>query len=138
MTPIATDINISATQNLTSTMTDITISLSYLDYMFPVLVLGLLMVSLIFAFKSGASVVYSYLSIIMWVLAIIVSAILSNIFEMFATQFVSIGGTFLVMAFVMDNIVMISLGWAVLISIVMFTRNQQESQQNVAAERAFG
>lgn len=137
-TPIATNVNFSDGSNLTSTMTDITVSIGYLDYMFPFLVFGLLIVSLIFAFKSGVSVVYSYLSIVMWVLAVMISIILSNIFELFAQQFISIGGVFTIISFIMENMKWIALIWAFLISIVMFTRSQQESQNLAAAERVFG
>ena len=124
--------------NLTEVVDDITISIGYLDYMYPLLVLGLLIVSLIFAFKTGSSVIYSYVSIVMWVLALMISVILSNTFELFETNFTSIGGSFLVISFVMGNMKWICLIWAFLISLVMFTRDQKETQQLAAAERVFG
>ena len=137
-TPTATNVDLPDGRNLTAVMSEITVSISYLDYMFPFMVLGLLLVSLIFAYKTGASVIYSYLSIFMWVLAIIMSVVYANVFETFASEFTSIGGTFTIAAFIMGNIKWVSLAWAFLISVVMFTRNKQEDQQLVASERVFG
>ena len=56
---------LSAPSNTTiiNAMSDIRGSLQSMDYMFPFIVAGLLMISLIFAFKSGASVLYTFLSI---------------------------------------------------------------------------
>lgn len=137
-TPIATTVNISATENLTSVMTSITGSLGYLDYMFPTLLFGLLITSLVFAFKTGASVIYAYVSIFMWGLALMMSAIYTNMFELFATSFASIGGTFTIMSYIMMHIKWVCLVWAFLISTVMFTRNKQEDQNLASAERVFG
>jgi len=137
-TPTATDVEISAGRNLTDVMSEITVSFSYLDYMFPFMVMGLLLVSLIFAYKTGASVIYSYLSIFMWVLAIIMSVVYANVFDTFAAEFTTVGGTFTIAAFIMNNIKWVSLSWAFLISVVMFTRNKQEDQQLAASERVFG
>ena len=136
-TPLATNVNISSTENLTRVMSDITVSLGYLDYMFPFMVMGLLLVSLIFAYKTGASVIYSYVSIFMWVLAIIMSVVYSTIFEAFALEFASIGGNFVIVSYVMTNIKWLCLAWAFLISVVMFTRNKQEDQMLASSERSF-
>lgn len=125
-------------QNLTAITAEITTSISYLDYMFPFLVLGLLIASLIFAFKTGANVIYSYVSIFMWVLALILSVVFETIFEAFAANFTSIGGTFVIVSFVMTNIKWLVLSWAFIISLIMFTRTQADDQRIASAERAFG
>lgn len=124
-------------RNLTAITSEITGSIATLDYMFPVIVLGLLIVSLIFAFRTGASVVYAYVSVFMWVLALIMSAVFANIFEAFAANFPTVSPVFPIVSFIMANIKWIVLGWAFLISVVMFTRNKQEDQTLAAAERVF-
>lgn len=136
-TPLATNVNISSTENLTSVMSNITVSMGYLDYMFPFMVMGLLLVSLIFAYKTGASVIYAYVSMFMWVLAIIMSVVYTTVFEAFALQFISIGGNFLIVSYVMTNIKWLCLAWAFLISVVMFTRNKAEDQMLASSERSF-
>ena len=136
-TPIATNINVSDTKNLTTTMGEITTSLSYLDYMFPFLVMGLLLVSLIFAFKTGASVVYAYVSILFWALAIVISVVYERVFEAFAANFTSISGTFTITSYIMSHVTMLCLIWAFLISTVMFVRNKQEDQNISATERMY-
>jgi len=137
-TPIATNTNITDTKNLTATLGEITTSISYLDYMFPFMVLGLLIVSLIFAYKTGASVIYAFVSVFMWILALIMSVVYETVFDQFAQQFTSIGTFFTITSYIMLNIKWICLVWAFLISTVMFTRNKSEDQNLAASERVFG
>jgi hypothetical protein len=136
-TPLATNVNISSTENLTRVMSDITVSMGYFDYMFPFLVFGLLLVSLIFAFKTGASIVYAFVSIFMWALAVIMSIVYAEIFRVFELQFTAIGGNFLIVSYIMANIKWISLIWAFLISVVMFTRNKSEEGAMMSSDQAF-
>lgn len=137
-TPIATNVQLPDGRNLTAVQDEITVSISQLDYMFPFLVLGLLIVSLIFAYKTGASVVYAYMSIVMWVLAVVLSVIFEHIFEVFATNFSSIGGTLVIISYLLENIKWISLIWAFAISFVMFTRKSSEEKPFAASEMVFG
>ena len=65
---------------MNQSISNISIGLNTIDYIMPIIVAGLLLVSLIFAFKTGASVIYAILSIILWVLALIMSAIFTNIY----------------------------------------------------------
>jgi len=129
-TPIATGVDIGGGENLTRVMTDITTSISYLDYMFPLMVVGLLLVSLIFAYKTGSSIVYAFVSVFMWVLALIMSAIYTNTFEMFASNFATVGGVMTITAYIMANIKWVVLAWAFLISLVMFTRSRGDKDSN--------
>ena len=73
--------------NTAQLINDIDQGFAAIDYMFPLLVGGLLIVSLIFAFKSGANVIYAILSFILWVFAIFISAIFSNLWSEFVTIF---------------------------------------------------
>lgn len=139
-TPLATNVNLPDGRNLTSVMSEATVSIGYLDYMFPMIVAGLMLVSLIFAYKTGANVIYAYVSVILWVLALIMSAVYSNVFEMFAASFPTESSLFPTVSYIMLNIKWIVLAWAVLISVVMFTRNSNERATNQAfasTERSF-
>ena len=100
-----------------------------IDYMFPFLVLGLLIVSLIFAFKSGASVLYSFISLIFWGFALLLSAVFSNIFELFADSFPTVIVETPIINYIFMNLKWLVLVWAFLISIVMFTRTSNEEGQ---------
>lgn len=109
-----------------------------LDYMMPLLVGGLLLVSLIFAFKTGASIIYGFVSIFIWGFALLMSSVYSNIFEEFVTAFPSAAAEMPILVFIMTNMRWIVLVWLLLISIVMFTRNKREEQQIMSAEVAYG
>lgn len=122
---------------MNSTLSNITTGINTIDYTIPIIVFGLLIVSLIFAFKSGANVVYSVLSIIMWVFALILSAIFTNTYLQVDST-LNLGGTMVISDFIMTNLKWIVLGWAALVSIVMFSRNKQETEAISASERAFG
>lgn len=124
-TPIATNVILPDGRNLTAIQNEITTSIGYLDYMFPMMVVGLMLVSLIFAYKTGSSVIYAYLSIIMWILALLMSAVYTNIFEQFTSQFTDVSAVMTTVVFIFGNMKWIVLMWAVLLTIVLFVRNKE-------------
>ena len=113
------------------------IGISSFDYMLPIIVVGLLIVSLIFAFKTGASVVYAVVSIIMWAFAMLMAAVYTDIFEAFSTSFPATATSLPIITFIMTNMRWIVLAWLFLLSIVMFSRNKTEDQQLASTERVF-
>lgn len=119
-------------------MNNIQVSMASFDFMFPLLVIGLLIISLIFAYKTGASVIYTILSFILWGLAMMMSIIFTNIFGEFESAFPSVSTTLSIIPLIMNNMKWIVLFWVFLISVVMFTRNKREEQQISATEAAFG
>ena len=121
---------------INNTISDISIGLTTIDYIMPIVVAGLLIVSLIFAFKTGASVIYAVLSIILWVLALIMSAIFTNIYLQ-VDESLGMGTTFIISNFLMTNMKWIVLGWLALISIVIFSRNKSETEAISSSERVF-
>jgi hypothetical protein len=131
-------LSVTNNQTITNSMTGITVALRGIDYMFPLLVIGLLIVSLIFAFKTGASVVYAFVSIILWGLALLLAAVYSNIFETFVTAMPTIAVQYPIMVYLLSNIKWIVLIWLFLISVIMFTRTKREDQSLAAAETVFG
>jgi hypothetical protein len=124
-------------ETVISAMDNINIGMSSFDYMFPIMVVGLLITSLIFAYKTGAGVIYAVLSLILWGVALIMSWVYTVTFEQFVSSFPTIAASTPIIFYIMSNIKWLVLGWLFLISIVMFTRNKQEEQQLSAAEVAF-
>jgi len=121
---------------MNQSISNISIGLNTIDYIMPIIVAGLLLVSLIFAFKTGASVIYAILSIILWVLALIMSAIFTNIYLQ-VDESLGMGTTFIISNFLMTNMKWIVLGWLALISIVIFSRNKSETEAISSSERVF-
>jgi len=119
-------------------MDTISVSLASFDYMFPIMVFGLMIISLIFAYRTGANVIYAIVSIVLWALALMMSVIYSNIFETISASFPTVTGTIPIISFMVLNMKWIVLAWLLLISIVMFTRNKQEDQNISAQEMMYG
>lgn len=122
---------------ITTAMNEIQIGLASIDYMFPLLVIGLMLTSLIFAYKTGAGVIYAILSFILWGVALMMSLVFTNIFGQFESTFPSIATFVPIMAFFMNNMKYWVLFWVFLISVVMFTRNKKEEQMP-ASEMVYG
>jgi hypothetical protein len=100
--------------------------------------MGLMIVSLIFAFKTGSSVIYAILSILMWAFALLLSSIFTNIFLEFSSNFPDATANFPIANYIMINIKWVVLFWLFLISVVMFTRSSKENEVISASETAFG
>jgi hypothetical protein len=124
--------------NTAELISNIDTGFSAMDYMFPMLVGGLLIVSLIFAFKSGANIIYAALSFILWIFAIFISAIFTNIFDAFVVSFPQTPTTNPIIYYIITNIRWVVLGWVFLISLVMFTRNRKEDDSTVYNQAAIG
>lgn len=132
--------NLTPAQNssMQSAISNIQVGLLSFDYIFPFLIIGMLIVSTIFAFKSGANVVYAVLSLVIWVLALILSVVFTNIFGSFETSFPTVSSALPIVTYLMNNMKWLVLFWLALITIVMFTRNKKENEAISAAEMAFG
>lgn len=135
-----TDVVANTPQNesVINAMTSIQVGMSSFDYMFPILVVGLLIVSLIFAYKTGAGIIYAIVSLILWGFAMLISWVLTSIFEQFATSFPSIAAASPIITYIMSNIKWLVLAWIFLLSIVMFSRNSVDEKLLAAQEAAYG
>jgi len=116
-----------ANESVTETLDALTITYSYIDYMIPILVGGLMILSLVFAFKTGASIVYTFLSLLAWGFAILMATVYTNVFEEFQLAFPTVAAAFPILVLIMDNMKWVVLAWLFLISLVMFTRTQKEN-----------
>ena len=119
-------------------MNQIRAGIDSFDYVFPIIIIGLLIVSLVFAFKTGASMVYAFVAIILWGLALLISAILSNIFQTFVVTMPTVSVEFPLITYVMLNIKWLVLAWLFLLSSVMFTRTAKEDRAISASEMVYG
>ena len=117
-----------ANESVSNALTSLTTTYSYIDYMIPMLVGGLMIVSLILAFKTGAGIIYAFLSLVAWAFALLMSAVYTNIFEMFAENFPIIASNYPILVFIMANMKWIVLAWVFLLSLVMFTRTKAEDK----------
>lgn len=139
--PIVNGTNVANVGNQSVTLQaleDIQVSFDSFDYAFPFLVGGLMFVSLILAFKRGASAIYAVFSIIIWALAMLMSAVFTNVFGQFETTFPATAASLPIIAYIMNNMKWVVFTWLFLISVVMFTRDKKDDQNLAAAERAFG
>lgn len=125
-------------QSIQGVFSTVTSGLTYVDYMMPFIVGVSLLVSLIFAFKTGSSVVYAFLSILFWGFALLMSAVYTNVFEQFASAFPTIATSFPISVYIMANLKWVVLSWVFLISVVMFTRSKKEEEAISAQEMAWG
>lgn len=124
--------------DLNRTVTNITAGINTVDYTIPFLVFAMLIVSLIFAFRTGANVVYAPFSIILWLLALVLSAVFTNTYIQVDST-LNMSTTMVISDFLMRNMKWIVLAWLALITVVMFTRTKSETEGGLAsAERVFG
>jgi len=117
-----------ANETVTNTLDKLTITYSYIDYMIPILIGSLMILSLIFAFKTGASIVYAFMSLLVWGFALLMAAVYTNIFEQFKLAFPVVSANYPILVFLMMNFKWVVLSWIFLISLVMFTQNKKETK----------
>ena len=128
-----------ANSTIVSTLDSLTQTYNSLDYMIPVLVGGLMLVSLILAFKTGAGIIYAFLSLIAWAFALLMSAVYTNVFELFSDNFPIVATNYPILVFIMSNMKWIVLAWVFLLSLVMFTRTSSENKAfNSGMEKIYG
>ena len=124
-------------ETIVGVMNELSATYVSIDYMIPLMVGGLMLVSLIFAFKTGANVVYAFLSLVMWAFAMLMAAVFTNIFETFSANFPAIIALVPILDYVMMNMKWITLAWVFLISVIMFSRNKQDDQKISQAEAQY-
>ena len=128
-----------ANESVSNALTELTTTYSYIDYMIPMLVGGLMLVSLILAFKTGAGIIYAFLSLIAWAFALLMSAVYTNVFELFAVNFPIVAADYPILVYIMSNMKWIVLAWVFLLSLVMFTRTKSEDKSfNSGMEQIYG
>jgi len=111
---------------ITSVMSTLTNAYYSMDYLFPLIVGGLLLVSTLFAFKTGSNIIYGIISFIFWIISMVLSVLFVNIYLTVSDQFPTIYAAMPVMDMLMSNLHFITLGWLAIVTIVMFRKNNAE------------
>ncbi len=114
----------SANETIVTDMESMSEYYTWFDWGVPAIVLGLLLSSLIMAMMSGASFIYSIVSIIMWAIVMLSSFVFNEIFTEYASYFPTVAANYPIIGFIMTNINIVSLIWVVLLSFVMFLQNR--------------
>ena len=109
-----------------------------LDYVFPFLVGGLMIISLIFAFKTGTNYVWGILSLIFWGLSVLFATVFTNVYLMVSNQFPTLYAQMPIMDIIMINLRWLSLAWIAAISAVMFRKDNKEDEASETARRFYG
>jgi len=111
---------------LDSVMSTLTNAYYSMDYLFPLIVGGLLLVSTLFAFKTGANIIYGIISFILWIIAMVLSVVFVNVYIAVSSEFPTIYAAMPVMDFIMSNLHLVTLGWLAIVTIAMFRKNNAE------------
>ncbi|NCD05888.1 MAG: hypothetical protein EOL97_07190 [Spirochaetia bacterium] len=128
-----------ANETISEDLVALTSYYTWFDWGVPLLVVGLLLVSLITALKSGASYIYSVVSVISWTIVVFVSWVLKEIFDEYASYFPTMAAQYPIINIIMTNISIIAVIWAALISIVMFAQNKSgDSDINSSLSQYYG
>lgn len=123
---------------LTSTMQTLRNAYYGMDYLFPLVVGGLLIVSTIFAFKTGSNIIWGMFAILLWAIALLMSALFVNVYLAVSEQFPAIYAEMPVMDIIMSNLHWFTLFWLGLLSAVMFRKNNIEDESSEISRRAYG
>ena len=111
---------------ITSVMDTLTSAYYSIDYLFPLLVGGLLLISTVLAYKTGANILLGVLSFIFWIVAVILAALFVNVYLTITEEFPTIYAAFPIMDIIMSNLHFFTLGWLAIITLVMFRKNNKE------------
>lgn len=118
---------------ITSVMTTLRNAYYSMDYLFPLIVGGLLLVSTLFAYKTGANIIYGVLSIVIWIIAVVLSVLFVNVYIAVSAEFPTIYAAFKIMDLIMSNLHFVTLGWLAIITIVMFRKDNKEDDASAGS-----
>lgn len=120
---------------ITSVMATLTSAYYSMDYLFPFIVGGLLLISTIFAYRTGSNILLGAISFLFWIIAVIMSVLFVNVYLTVTDQFPEIYAAFPIMDIIMSNLHFFTLGWLAILTLVMFRKNNKEdagSQMNAS------
>jgi len=118
---------------ITAVMATLTSAYFSMDYLFPLIVGGLLLVSTVFAYKTGANVLLAIISFILWIISVVLSILFVNVYLTVSNEFPTIYAAFPIMDIIMSNLHFFTLGWLAIITLVMFRKNNKEDTSNMDA-----
>lgn len=119
---------------ITSVMSTLTSAYYSMDYLFPFIVGALLLISTIFAYRTGSNILLGAISFVIWIIALILSALFVNVYLTVTDEFPAIYAAFPVMDIIMGNLHFFTLGWLSIITLVMFRKNNKEDTSQMDAK----
>jgi len=128
----------SAETTLTAVMNTLKSAYLSIDYIFPLLVGGILIISTIFAYKTGSGYLWAILSIIFWGLALLMSSVFVNVYLSISAEFPTIYAQMPIMDLIMRNLHWVVLFWVAILSAVMFRKTNVEDEAGEQQRRFYG
>ena len=108
------------------------------DYVFPLLVGGMLILSVVFAFRVGANIIWGMFSLILWAVTVVLSTLYVNIYLEISDKFPTIYASMPIFDYIMTNLHWISFFWIVILTAVMFRKNNAEDDNTQIQGRFYG
>lgn len=122
---------------LSPVLSTLTSAYASFDYMFPFLIGGLMIISLIFAYKTGANYIWGIVSFLFWIITVLLATVFTNVYIAVTNEFPNVITDNPIMDILMINLRWIALIWIAVISAVMFRKNTQEDESSING-RAYG
>lgn len=116
-----------------SVMNTLTNAYYSMDYLFPFVIGGLLIISTIFAYKTGSNIMLGIISFIFWIIAAVLSILFVNVYLTVTNEFPTIYAAFPIMDTIMSNLHFFTLGWLAIVTLVMFRKNNREDTSSVSS-----
>ena len=117
-----------------ATLSDIYLSM---DYLFPLVVGGLLIVSTIFAYKTGSNIILGFFAILFWSIALLMAALFVNVYLAVSAEFPAMYIQYPIMDLIMINLLWMVLFWVAIITAVMFRKNNVEDDASSKVTGSF-
>lgn len=114
-----------------SILTTLTNAYYSMDFLFPFVVGGLLLISTLFAYKTGSNIFLGIMSFVFWVIALVLSFLFVNVYLTVTDEFPAIYAAMPIMDTIMANLHFFTLAWLVIITIVMFRKNNKEDTDSI-------
>lgn len=123
---------------LAPVITTLTNAYLSIDYMFPFIIGGLMIISIIFAYRTGANYVWGIISILFWAITVLLATVFTNVYIAVSNELPDIYAQMPIMDIIMINLRWVALVWIAMISLVMFRKNNQEDEGSNIQQRAYG
>jgi len=116
---------------ITDIMNELRTSYFYMDYLIPILIGGLMIISFVFAYRAGASIVLAVMSFVVWGIGILISSVYTNVYLTYTATFPSIITDVPMMDFIMTNFKWFMLFWLAIITLLTFRKTTGEESSNL-------
>lgn len=122
---------------LTNIMNDLRSIYVSMDYVIPILVGGMMLVSFILAYKSGANIIMIAFSLIIWGIGMLLAAVFTNVYLSFTESFPTVYTEVPIMHLLMTNLKWVMLFWFAIITVLTFRKNNAEDDADISQRRYY-